>query len=52
MTEQYRNVDESGKSPASKRRKHSKLSDDKLQHLTTRNNTSLETGVRLNRQER
>ena len=46
MTEQKTNVDESSKSPASKKRKcHFTPSDEKLQHLTTTVNTSLERDV-------
>ena len=52
MTEQKTNVDESSKSPASKKRKcHFTPSDEKLQHLTTTVDTSLERDVFLNRQE-
>ena len=54
MTEQKNNVDESSKSPASKKKKrkrNSTPSDDKLQHLTTTSNTSLETDAFLIRQE-
>ena len=52
MTEQKSNIDESSKSPASKKRKrHSRPSDDKLQHLTTTSNISLKTDVVLNRQD-
>ena len=44
MTKQKSNVKETSKSPASKRRRrHSTLSNDKLQLLTTTNNISLET---------
>ena len=52
MTEQKRNVDESSKSPPSRKRKrYFTPTDEKFQHLTTTSNTSLETDVFLNRQE-
>ena len=49
VTEQKSNVDAPNKSPASKRRKsHSASSDDKIQHVTTTSDTSLELDVVLN----
>ena len=52
MTKQKSNVNETSKSPASKRRKsHSTPSDDRLQLLTTSSDISLEIDVTLKRQE-
>ena len=52
MAKQKSNVNETSKSPASKRRKrHSTPSDDKLQFLTTIGNITLKTYVILNGKE-
>ena len=52
MAKQKSNVNETSKSPASKRRKpHSISSDDKLQLLTTTGNVTLNTDVILKGQE-
>ena len=52
MTKQKSNVNESSKSPASKRiKRHSTPSDDKLQLLISTSKISLETDVILKKQE-
>ena len=52
MANQKSNVNETSKSPASKRRTfHSTTSDDKLQLLTATSNISLEADIILKKQE-